>query len=134
MADAKSREVGQWLQKASHDLSAARHLLERVPPLSDIAVYHCQQTAEKASKAFLMEKDTFFGKMHDLDALVASRASMDPAFAVLSEPAAILTPYAVLFRYPTGQPDPPVDEAWQAAELARQVLDLVLDRLSGIIR
>jgi len=43
------------MQKAEHDLLAAAHVLELDEPLTDIAVYHCQQAAEKALKAFLVE-------------------------------------------------------------------------------
>lgn len=129
MADAKSQEVAQWLDKAAHDLSAARHLLDRLPPLTDIAAYQCQQAAEKALKAFLLWRDTPFGKTHDLDELVALCATLDSDFDVLSEAAAILTPYAVVFRYPTGQPDPPITEALQAIEMAQSVMDIVMCRL-----
>jgi HEPN domain-containing protein len=133
MANPKAQEVRQWMQKAEHDLIAATQLIKLDPPLTDIAVYHCQQAAEKALKAYLMEQDTPFTKTHDLDELVAYCASLDPGFAGLSEAAAILTPYAVVFRYPTGQPDPPVAVAKQAVEMAQSVVDFVTNRLPPAI-
>ncbi len=129
MVEAKSQEVRQWMQKAEHDLLAAAHVLGLDEPLTDIAVYHCQQAAEKALKAFLVEHDAPFGKTHDLDELVAQCATIAADFSRLSEAAAILTPFAVAFRYPTGQPDPPVSEAWEAVEMARTVVSIVVARL-----
>lgn len=95
----------------------------------------CQQAAEKALKAFLIEKDTPFAKTHDLDQLVALCATLDPSFSRLSEAAAVLTPYAIAFRYPTGQPDPTKTEAEQFS-LARphsSTLEIVLDAGSSIL-
>jgi HEPN domain-containing protein len=118
MADAKADEIWQWLRKAEHDLMAAAQVLELDSPLTDISVYHCQQAAEKALKAYLVQQDISFGKTHDLDELVATCETQDPSFPDLAEAAAILTPYAVVFRYPTGQPDPPLSTAMQAIEIA----------------
>ena len=61
--------VEAWWTKASHDLAAGRALLAASPPPLDIAVYHCQQAAEKAIKAWLVWKDMPFPKTHDLEAL-----------------------------------------------------------------
>jgi hypothetical protein len=38
------------LIKAQHDLQAARALANQTSPLLDVAIYHCQQAAEKAIK------------------------------------------------------------------------------------
>jgi HEPN domain-containing protein len=41
-------EVKGWLKRAASDLRAAELAREAAPPLLDTAVFHCQQTAEKA--------------------------------------------------------------------------------------
>jgi HEPN domain-containing protein len=46
-------EIRAWLVKAVRDLEAAKLLVEAEEPLLDIAVYHCQQSMEKALKGFL---------------------------------------------------------------------------------
>ncbi|MFN0316211.1 MAG: HEPN domain-containing protein [Burkholderiales bacterium] len=130
MANAKTEEIQRWMAKASHDLTAAITLLNSEVPLTDIAVYHCQQAAEKALKAYLIEMDTPFTKTHDLDELVSVCATLDNAFSDLSEPAAVLTPYAIAFRYPTGQPDPTLAEADHAIQCARGMIEFVASRLS----
>jgi hypothetical protein len=42
-----------WLRRANRDLSAAAHVRRVEPPLLDVAVFHCQQAAEKSMKALL---------------------------------------------------------------------------------
>ena len=54
MGKAKRLLVQQWLQKARRDLMAAQKLGLELP---DIAIYHCQQGAEKALKGFLILHD-----------------------------------------------------------------------------
>ena len=46
-------EVHGWLQKAANDLRGAEIDLAAHPPLVEDALFHCQQAAEKAFKAFL---------------------------------------------------------------------------------
>lgn len=49
MDKAKRVLVQSWLKKAQRDLLAAQKLAKDLP---DIAIYHCQQGAEKALKDF----------------------------------------------------------------------------------
>jgi len=51
--EAKRDLVRRWLVKAWHDLAAARKLAGGPDAYLDVAIYHCQQAAEKALKAFL---------------------------------------------------------------------------------
>ena len=66
MDKAKINEIRQWLVKADHDLGSAKRLMTGKDSFLDTAVYHCQQAAEKALKAYLTLKDTPFQKVHDL--------------------------------------------------------------------
>jgi len=49
----------------AHDLGSAKRLISGDEPFLDTAVYHCQQAAEKALKAYLTLKDAPFQKIHD---------------------------------------------------------------------
>ncbi len=118
----------QWLAKATQDLGLAEHAVEDTPFLGG-AVFHCQQAAEKALKAFLTWRGQPFRKTHQLVELVQACADLDAAFASLSDAAATLTPYAWEYRYPGDFSEPTTDEAHEAARLARTVLDFVLQRL-----
>jgi HEPN domain-containing protein len=70
MEDAKRDLVQSWLIKAPHDLTAARSLSSVQPPLLDVAIYHCQQGAEKALKGFRVYRDQRVEKTHDLGLLI----------------------------------------------------------------
>jgi HEPN domain-containing protein len=58
--------VRRWLVKAWHDLAAARKLSSGPDVYLDVAIYHCQQAAEKSLKAFLVFHDKCVEKTHDL--------------------------------------------------------------------
>ena len=55
-------ETRQWLAKAHSDLRAAEVAIGA--DLAEVAVYHCQQAAEKALKAFLVFRQEPFRKTH----------------------------------------------------------------------
>ena len=123
--------VRDWLTRASHDLQASRILSTADNPLLDMAIYHCQQAAEKAVKAWLQSKDAPFPKTHDIEVLVEQAAKLNPDFQQLAEPAAVLTPYVSAFRYPggTGEPMPARDEFDEALQHAQAIYDFVLNLL-----
>ncbi len=92
------KAVQQWLLKSKSDLESAKVLFER--ELYDTAVYHCQQSAEKALKVYLAWREQPVIKVHDLTLLVKECLLLDRRFSSLVEISETLTPYAVAFRYP----------------------------------
>ena len=68
-------EAAQWLEEAAKDRNAARALLEVEPSRS---VFHSQQAAEKALKAFLTFHQIPFRRTHDLTDLGSQCAAVDP--------------------------------------------------------
>jgi HEPN domain-containing protein len=123
-----------WLRRAHHDLLAAKLLLNAARPLPDVAVFHCQQAAEKALKAFLFWHDVRFGKTHELAELGRACCNLDGALAGVIDRAVDLTPYAWRFRYP-GETEPPSrEDAETALKLAREVFETVLARLPAKAR
>jgi HEPN domain-containing protein len=129
MDDPKAREIRQWMIKADHDLKSADRLLSGEDPLYDTAVYHCQQAAEKALKAFLTFMDSPFPKVHILSSLVAQCCQLDSSFQHLDDVAEILTPYATAFRYPGDVLEPDPVDAAEALQLARQVIKFVKEKI-----
>lgn len=129
MQPAKTREIRSWLSKARQDLRSAEWLLTSPDQLYSAVGFHCQQSAEKALKAFLTWRDEPFEKTHSLVALVGKCMPYDQSFEELRQPATTLTPYAVTFRYPGDLPELSLEEAEQALTLARQVWDFVLPQL-----
>lgn len=136
MADdpAKIAECRGWLDRVQADLISASVLLKADPPRTDTAIFHCQQAAEKALKAFLFWHDVLFRKTHNLRELGAACLQIDNSWMDLLEQAEGLTQFAWVFRYP-GEPEAPSQaETEDALMVARAVYDAVLDRLPESVR
>ena len=127
-------DTRDWLLKASHDIDAAERLLEGDEPLTDVAVFHCQQGAEKALKAFLFWHDAPFRKTHELEELVDAATRIDQTIEALREPAAGLTPFAWRFRYPGELMEPSDADTRAALEACRAVYARVRERLPAEAR
>jgi HEPN domain-containing protein len=125
----KVAECRAWLGRAWADLDSASILLGADRPRPDTALFHCQQAAEKAWKAFLFWNDVPFRKTHNLRELGEACARVDGSLASLSEWAEDLTQFAWVFRYPGEPEEPSREEAESALALAREVYDTVLSRL-----
>lgn len=126
-----SDEIKAWLNKAHGDLLAAQILTEHSTLALGPAAFHCQQTAEKVLKAFLIFKTMSFDRVHNLVYLLDLCETVDPGFAALREAAERLTPYAVEVRYPGDMPEISIEEASQALVAAQAVWDYVRELLPG---
>ena len=134
MNEEKRTEIQKWLIKSRHDLGSAGRLMEGDEPYLDTAVYHCQQAAEKALKAFLTYHDIEFEKSHDLTELVALSMTVEPTFERWRSVAEELTPYAVQFRYPADVLEPELSEAEGALQNAQSFLDFILALLPSEVK
>jgi len=128
MDEAKLELVRDWLTRASHDLGAACALSSLEHPLLDVAIYHCQQAAEKTVKGWLQLQDDRFPKTHDVADLVNQAANLEQGFSQFATAAAVLTPYVSAFRYPGGsdEPMPSREEFDEALQHAQTIYDFVL--------
>src|SRR5262245_32606022 len=128
MADAPPSEAKAWMVKAWRDLETARRSATSETPFYDIAVYHCQQAAEKAIKAFLAHHGKPYAKTHDIEVLVDLACEVEPSFSKLADAADALTPYATRFRYPnaTFAVEPLPVEYDEAFQYAKSIYDFVL--------
>jgi HEPN domain-containing protein len=130
---AKLELVRNWLIKAQHDLAAAHKLSTDPDPYLDVAVYHCQQAAEKAVKGFLVFHDQPFEKTHDVEVLITLALRYDARFSEWFEAAARLTPYATEFRYPSDLLELDPDEFQQAMGAASELYDFILSLLPSSV-
>jgi len=119
-------EIKAWLNKANSDLFAAQILVEHSTLALGPAAFHCQQTAEKAFKAFLIFKAVPFDRVHNLVYLLDLCETVEPDFAALRKAAESLTPYAVEIRYPGDSLEISAEEAHQAFAAAKAIWDRVL--------
>jgi HEPN domain-containing protein len=131
MADNLVLLTRDWLTKAAHDLQTARIVSATPDGPLDTAIYHCQQAAEKALKAWLTWRGVAAAKTHDLIQLIAEAADSTPDFAQFEEAAEILTPYVSAFRYPGLTEDalPSREEFDAALKYAQTIYDFVINRL-----
>jgi len=125
-----------WLAKAKSDLNLARKGIEGDDATLDSAVYHTQQCAEKALKAYLLCQDRQPRKIHDLIVLLEQCLRFDKSFIVLKKEAASLNPFSTEFRYPDDYAQFPEREAVeeaikQAEKIFNFVKDKVFDLKSG---
>jgi HEPN domain-containing protein len=129
MEEGKRQLVRSWLRKAHHDLAAARLLSGTETELADIAVYHCQQAAEKALKGLLVFHDQRAPKTHDVGLLVELAVNVESRTEALRDPADRLTPFATAYRYPSTIDLPLAAELEQALEDAQTVFQQVVSFL-----
>jgi HEPN domain-containing protein len=130
MDEAKRRLVLGWIAKAEDDLRVARLLIAEENRLYAAGVYHCQQAAEKALKAWLTCRDVVFPKTHDLETLLHLCLTQEPGFGAFAEHARVLTPLATEFRYPGDVLSPAPERAREILGQATEIFEYA-DQLVG---
>lgn len=95
MKPTKDYEI--MLFKAERDYQSGKVLYEN--ELEEGAIYHYQQAAEKALKAFLIFNKNKVPKTHDLTSVLDICIEFDSKFETLYDACEKLTPYATIFRY-----------------------------------
>ncbi len=93
-------DARRWLNKADEDIRAADLMLLADPPLVDQAAFHCQQAAEKIIKGLLVAAAVSAPRIHDIERLAESAASLYPAFRLLMDEFAQTTAWNAATRYP----------------------------------
>ncbi len=97
-------EARRRIMMAKEDLGVAKHLFETYYPRPlEIICYHCQQAAEKATKAMIMDNGSQGGipRSHDISFLMNQIKNMIEIPEAYYDYADILTPYGVSVRYPS---------------------------------
>ena len=128
---ARAEDTREWLGKAREDLQAAKRLLKPPRRLSNSAVFHCQQAAEKALKGFLSWHDIPFRKTHNLLEIGGACVDFVPSLKELVDRAGPLTEYAWKYRYPGEVNSASTSEGKQALALAEEIYKAIGSRLPG---
>jgi HEPN domain-containing protein len=131
MADPTIELTRAWLLKSHSDLHTAIQIGNLPDGHLDAGIYHCQQSAEKAIKGYLLFREVTFEKTHDLRKLIRQAESLAEQFQQFREAAAILTPYAVAYRYPDEAAfvEPSREEFDEALKQAQAIYNFVLNLL-----
>ena len=93
--------VAQWIGKASDDLDNVKFLYEnKWPRPLELVCYLCQQSGEKALKAYVLFNGEEPPYTHDLGVLFQLSAMHTDSFAPIVKDSLRLTSYASQMRYP----------------------------------
>ncbi|MBL7094141.1 HEPN domain-containing protein [candidate division KSB1 bacterium] len=113
-------EIREWIKKAENDFDGALYLSRRrKKPLPDLVCFHCQQSAEKYLKAFLILNNSSFPKTHDLIVLLNLYKKYDPDLELYLDLFEYINPYSVQFRYPGDEVD--ISEAKNAIKQIKKI-------------
>lgn len=93
-------QAQEWQRIASMDMSSAEYLLNMHPVPVEIICYHCQQSAEKYLKGYLVLCGMTPPKIHDLDELCKLCSEYSDSFEDIADQCSDLTVYGVQPRYP----------------------------------
>lgn len=129
----RRHEAARWLAIALEDARVAGARLRLDPPAPGMAAYHCQQTAEKILKGFLIAAGAEFALTHDLDRLASTAELHYPDAGAQFDAIRPLTVWGIAYRYPGPEtaPEPPPSDAEIEQVLA--VLQLLGERLGALL-
>jgi len=127
----RDRAIGEWVEKAEHDLRTAEHVLtleENCP--FDMVCFHAQQCAGKYLKALLILRSVDFPGTHNLE-VVMGLMPPDVSLELDATEVTLLTRYAAELRYPGDAAPITRAEAEEAVATARKVREAVRQHLPG---
>jgi HEPN domain-containing protein len=102
MADGMTKEeyALEWLRFAEMDFGSAEYLLGYRPLPVEIVCYHCQQSAEKWLKGFLVIQGIRPPKTHNLEELYKLCEPFSQNIQNIRTPCGALNKYSVQPQYP----------------------------------
>ena len=127
--ETRTADAREWLVETLRDLRRVEILLAATPADVEGALFHCQQAAEKALKAFLTWHDVRFRRIHDLEEIGKQCVQVDQTLGPLMARAETLSEYATRFRYPGARYEPSLEGARDVVALARAVMEAIVTRL-----
>jgi len=97
----------------------------------EIILYHCQQTAEKALKAYLVNNNRWIGKVHDMGKLLQECSLIDMSFSRkrIVDHCVFLDQYSVNIRYPFHNLPIDTNHGHRGVNSAKRVYDHVSEAL-----
>ena len=122
-------EYRAWLVKAEEDRLCIRNEMNAVQKPWGVICFHCQQTAEKYLKSFLVWRGVKPERTHDLAQLVDACAQLDATFSRLRSACVKLSDFAVDVRYPGVPVEVEEQMAREAVEVAEQICNAISKKL-----
>jgi HEPN domain-containing protein len=126
-------QAQEWCRFAAMDLNSAEYLLNMRPIPVEIVCYHCQQSAEKHLKGYLVLHGMNPPKIHDLDELCKLCMKISDTFKDIADQCSDLTAYGVQPRYPMELTLEEQDMK-QALTSAKEIQEFILTLAPDIMR
>ena len=116
--------VAEWFAFAHMDLTSAEYLCGMRPQPLEIICYHCQQSAEKYLKGYLVYSGVMEPqRTHNLDDLCEFCFDFDDRFQGIRGACNVLTAYGIQPRYPN-EMEVLESDMQSALEYAHQIRDI----------
>jgi HEPN domain-containing protein len=127
----KQEELRQWFSIAAQDLALAEHAFKTMHPAPyEQICFHCQQSAEKDLKGFLVLNNIEPPKIHDLPPLLEMCADIESSFSLLTAKCTFVTKYGVMPRYPI-ELQIYENDVRLALRYAKDIKDFVREKIGG---
>ena len=123
-----SIEYKEWVNYSEKDYIAAQFLMTAANPPIEIICYHCQQSAEKLLKAFLIKNDIIPSRTHDLNLLVNECVKIENTISILKKECNRLNDFGVNTRYPNNM-DLELEDAKIALKDAEKIKEFILSKI-----
>lgn len=121
-----SKRARSWIRFSLRDLVVARSLSGLGSTHWSACAYHCQQSAEKCMKGYMVQHAIQFPKTHDLRKLIQTISTYNPILAQKLKTAKRLSKYAIEYRYPDAANRPMTKQKAQSAvRLAEKVFEVI---------
>ena len=123
--------VKNFILKSKHDLGSAKTIFQNNPDYTDTITFHSQQTIEKVLKGFLTFHQVKAKYNHDIIRLIQDCTTIDQDFqSFLTSNIVELNEIGMSVRYDDIQNDPNKEDAFEYMELASEISEFVLKKLS----
>lgn len=120
--------VLEWVKFSKRDLDAAKYLNTMHPKPLEIICFHCQQSAEKILKAFLLLNSITPPKIHELNPLCEMCLPFSSDFIELKVPCSFLSTYGVQPRYPY-EIEVTMEDTTNAIKYAEEIFEFTSSKL-----
>ena len=89
----------EWFAFAKRDLESAKFLINMNPKPLEIICYHCEQSAEKYLKGYIILNENKSERTHDLIVLNNKCKAIDASFETIEDDCIELVPYGVQVKH-----------------------------------
>lgn len=115
----------EWIHEGNNDLGLAEFVIENNGKYYDLVCFHCQQSAEKYLKAYIIYLNLYYRKVHNLTYLldVIKRKREIPEKLIVQ--AEMLEEYTIDSRYPDHWHDPTLKETKECIEAAKMFKEFI---------